>query len=132
MNEENKRRNLRQAMAEAQSIYEEAELLVRHGKFKGAVSRAYYSVLCGARALLLSLGVEARTHSGVAHLVYEHFVQTGRLEPATARVLRVLQVSREDADYELAAIVTGEMAAAALVDAGNYLTSVRQLLAADG
>lgn len=129
MTEENRRHNQAQQWSQAREALEEARLLLDHDKTKGAVSRAYFAALHAARALLLSVGMEARPHTGVSHLVYQHFVEPGQLDPAIARYLRTLQTAREDADYETAAVFTQRMAAEALQQASTYLEQVGLLLA---
>lgn len=128
MTESNRRLNARQALNEALSSLDDAEFLCQNGRLKSAVSRAYYGALQAARALLFSVGLEAATHSGVAHLVYQHFVASHLLRPEVARLLRRLQVAREDADYEMAALITPEMGAESVNEARIYLQAVRQIL----
>ena len=50
---------------------ESARILLRTGRFDDAISRAYYAAFYAARALLLLLGVEARTHEGVLAMLCE-------------------------------------------------------------
>lgn len=128
MTEVNRRRNAWDALRQARASLSDAELLLAHGRLKSAVSRAYDAALQAARALLFSAGLEAATHSGVAHLVYQHFVATHLFKPEIARYLRRLQVVREDADYEPGALLTQEMAAESLQEARAYLKAVTELL----
>ncbi len=128
MTETNRQRNAHRALQEATTSLDDAEFLCQNGRLKSAVSRAYYAALQAARALLFSKGLEASTHSGVAHLVYEHFVAPRTLRPEVARLLRRLQVAREDADYEMAALLTPQMAAESVAEAGTYVQAVNRIL----
>lgn len=51
----------------------------------GVLSRAYYAVFHAARALLVSLGLEIKSHRAVLNQMSDHFVRTGRLAPELAR-----------------------------------------------
>jgi len=64
------------------------------------VSRAYYAAFHYARALLLTVGLEPKTHRGVVDLVVEHFERPGRLAPEIASALARLQTFRGLADYD--------------------------------
>lgn len=132
MTEENKKANVAQEVAEALRTLSEAETLYKKKLYKGAVSRAYYAALHNARALLLSLGLEAKTHAGVAHLVSLHFVKSGRMEPATASLLPHLETDRVSSDYDAASAYTREMARDRLKQARTYGEAVRVILQHDG
>ena len=67
--------------------FEEAELLLAAAKLAGAVSRAYYGAFHHARALLLTVGEEPRTHGGLTRLLQSNFTRTGRIAPETAALL---------------------------------------------
>lgn len=66
---------------------EEAELLFAASKLAGAVSRAYYGAFHYARALLITVGEEPRSHNGLTRLLQRDFVRTSRLAPEVAALL---------------------------------------------
>lgn len=109
MTGENRRENFGLEMERAEAALRSSRLLCAHGEAADAVSRAYYAMLHGARALLLVEGVEARTHRGVVHQVNLLFVRQGRLDPELGRALSRQQADREAADYESGAVFTREM-----------------------
>ncbi len=76
-----------------------ARLCLDASLWNDAVSRAYYAAFHHITALLLSEGVEARTHGGVHDLLYLHFVKTGRFPAGEAKLFSALQKFREQADY---------------------------------
>lgn len=128
MTEENRRVNLLLLLEEADRALADAQLLFDAQSYKGAVSRAYYGALHHARALLLSEGVEPKSHGGVQHMIHQLFVRTGRMEPSHARILQQLEGDRLEADYEPAAVYTEAMAREALASARLYGEVVRALL----
>ena len=101
MTDDQKRTNIAAEVARGESAFRSAELLLAAGQRADAVSRAYYAAFHYARALLLTLGEEARTHGGLDRLVQRDLVRTGKLAPETAagpesRSLRVLRAPRHD------------------------------------
>lgn len=132
MTEENKRINLQLLLEEADRAMADARLLFQASSFKGAVSRAYYSALNHARALLLSEGIEPKSHGGVQSMIHRTFVRAERLDPASARILQQLEGDRLEADYEPASVYTRDMAEEALRNAQVYGETIRALLNSSG
>ena len=94
-----------------------------------ALTRTYFAVFHGARALLYAAGLEPRTHAGVQHLFNLHFVRSGRFDAAVARLLARLQKYREEADYSRAFIVDAGGAREELEAARSFVESVRARIA---
>lgn len=129
MTGENRRRNAADELARAETCLTEARSLHAASLPYGAASRAYYAVFHAARALLFSLGLEARTHKGVVSLVGEHFVRPGRLSSTMGRLVSRMQRDREDADYAIGAVFTDEEVSRMLGEAETFLTEARRLIA---
>jgi len=128
---ENRARNATAELERAGECLEEVRTLRSRGHpYGAAASRAYYAVFHGARALLVSVGLEARSHRGVIALVGRQFVQTGRLSSDQGRILSRLQRDREDADYLMGALFTDLEAADAIANAEAVLDAVRRLVSA--
>ena len=64
-----------------------------------AVTRAYFAAFHAAVALLVSAGLQARSHAGVHELFFRHFVENGPLSRSISKDLASLQRYREQADY---------------------------------
>jgi len=110
----------------------EAEILAAAGKATGAVSRAYYGAFHYARALLLTLGEEPRSHGGLTRLIQTHFVRTGRIAPEVGALLSRLLTIRQDADYTAEYVITEAMARADLAEARAFVAAAQAILSADG
>ena len=82
--------------------------------------------------ILLTEGLEARTHSGVATLLNLHFVRAGRLPSSAPRALTQLQGEREAADYDASAIYSQEDVEDIFARALESCQTCRTLLAQDG
>jgi len=97
----------------------------------GAVSRAYHAVFHASRALLFSIGLEAKSHKAVVSMIGDHFIRSGRLSPQMGRLLSRLQRDREDADYATGAVFTAEEAGKVLAEAEAFVAEARQVTAAE-
>jgi len=107
---------------------ESAAILLREKKFADAVSRAYYAAFHFARALLLSVGEEVRTHGGLERLLHRDFVRPGTLAPEIAVLYSHLLKHRGDADYTAEFVFTATVAKQQLADAEKFVSVARELL----
>ncbi len=123
----NQRQNTADELARAEMCLAEARALRDAALPYGAASRPYYAVFHAATALLLSVGLEARSHKGVVALLGEHFVRPGRLSSRMGRLVSRMQRDREDADYAPGAVFTGDEAAQMIADAEAFFAEVRRL-----
>lgn len=128
MNVGNRIQAATEELSRAAACLDEARMLRANSYPYGAVSRAYYGAFHAARALLFSLGLEAKSHRAVVNMVGEHFVKTGRLTPDLGRLVSRLQRDREDADYQTGAVFTDEEAATTIDDAERFVAAARALL----
>ena len=108
MTEGNKKENIKQQMERASEILKEAELLFEHGSLSGAVSRLYYFLLHSIRALLLTKGLEPKSHEGALRLLSLHFIKEAIFEPKASHTFAKLMKFREEADYSPVYIFTKE------------------------
>lgn len=99
MNEENKRENIREEIERADEAIRAANLLFENGFFKDAVSKLYYSLLYCIRALLLTKGLEPKSHESALRLFGLHFVKQGSFEAKDSHIFSKLMKYREEADY---------------------------------
>ncbi|MHC9543536.1 MAG: HEPN domain-containing protein [Vulcanimicrobiota bacterium] len=102
MTEENRRLNVQFEYEKADVSVREVEVLIEQSLWAAAVSRAYYGMFHLARALLFALGMEAKSHSGMVHLLSAHLVRTEAFPPEMIRAFSRMQRLREDADYQTA------------------------------
>ncbi|RJR32486.1 MAG: HEPN domain-containing protein [Desulfobacteraceae bacterium] len=108
MNEDNKRKNLLEEIERAKESMEAAELLFKNGFTRDAVAKLYYSLLYTVRAVLLTKGLEPKSHEGALRLFSMHFVKEGVLEAKDSHVFSKLMKYRQEADYNPSYIFTNE------------------------
>lgn len=106
MTDENKRANITAELARSDESFRAAVVLLEADLPYDAESRLYYAAYHAAVALLLTRGLEPRSHTGVANLLGLHFVKTGRFDPDDARLFARLQKYRVEADYSTDFVLT--------------------------
>jgi len=123
--------NARENALEERARGDEALAAARHlldGTFySDAVSRAYYAAFHWARALLVSRGIEPRTHRGTIQLIVLHFVKEGHLAESDAATLAHLETYRELSDYNAAASFTRAQAEEEIARAGQFIEACRKV-----
>jgi uncharacterized protein (UPF0332 family) len=107
-----------------------AEALLGLGLHNDSVSRAYYAAFHYARALLLLLGLEPKTHRGVLALLSEHYEKPGLISPDFVSSLAQLQAFRNLADYDAASRIQAERAHGEVNASRAFVAAARALLTA--
>jgi uncharacterized protein (UPF0332 family) len=99
VNEQNKKENVREEINHADESMKAADLLYNNGFIRDAVAKLYYSLLYTVRAMLLTKGLEPKSHEGAPRLFGLHFVKQGLFEPEDSHVFSRLMKYRQEADY---------------------------------
>ena len=99
MKEKNQRENVREEIDHAKESMKAADLLFNNGFIRDAVAKLYYSLLYMVRAILLTKGLEPRSHEGALRLFGLHFVKQGIFEAKDSHVFSRLMKYRQEADY---------------------------------
>ena len=108
MNEGNKKENVREEIEHADESMKAADLLFNNGFIRDAVAKLYYSLLYTVRAMLLTKGLEPKSHEGALRLFGLHFVKQGLFEPEASHVFSRLMKYRQEADYNPTYVFTPE------------------------
>ena len=129
MTDENIRRNVSEEVARGNEALRASKHLLAGGFCNDAVSRAHYAAFHWASALLLTKGVQVRTHRGLIQLFSLHFVKSGPLPQEVAAFLGRLETSRELSDYAAAARFDATEARRELDQAERFIAACRPFLA---
>jgi uncharacterized protein (UPF0332 family) len=132
MTDENKRAAIAAELARCDESLRAATLLVDAGLLHDAESRLYYAAYHAAVALLLTEGIEPRSHSGIAQLLGLHFVKPGRLGADEARTFARLQKYRLEADYTAEFALTRDALDEDLTACRTFIERVRAAIASPG
>ncbi len=108
MNEQNKKKNISEELQRANEVIKAASILYKEGLLNDAVSRLYYFVLYNIRALLLTKGLQAKSHEGALRLFGLHFVKERIFSTKSSHIFSKLMKYREEADYNPSYMFTAE------------------------
>jgi uncharacterized protein (UPF0332 family) len=128
MTAENARDNARQEMRHGDQALLAARHLLEGGFYNDAISRAYYAAYHWARALLLSRGLDPKTHRGVIQLISLHYVKEGGLSDEQGALLAHLETYRELCDYTSSADFSEAQAREELARAERFIAACRPLV----
>lgn len=128
MTGDNIRANLAEEIARGEECLRAAEHLFAGGFFNDAVSRAYYAAFHWARALLLTKGIDPKSHRGVMQLISLHFVKDGVLPAEAAAALSQLGAFRELSDYNSSADFSAANARAEISRAQAFMDACRPVI----
>ena len=106
MIDKNKMENIREEIERASQTMSAAILLFDNNLINDAVSRLYYFLLYNIRALLLTKGLEPKSHEGALRLFALHFIKEKLFEPKDSHVFSKLMKYREEADYNPSYVFT--------------------------
>jgi uncharacterized protein (UPF0332 family) len=127
----NIRANVAAELERASESLRAGALLIEAALLHDAESRLYYAIYHGAIALLLTEGIEPRSHAGTSTLLGLHFVRTGRLSPDDARLFARIQKYRLEADYGRDFVLTSDALREDLAACTGFLTRVRDIIGGD-
>ncbi len=108
MIEKNKKENIGEEIKRAKETMRVVNLLVENNFVNDAISKLYYFLLYNVRALLLTKGLEPKSHEGALRLFGLHFVKKGIFNPRDSHIFSKLMKFREEADYNPSYAFTNE------------------------
>lgn len=132
MSPENRRANIAEELAQSVEALAACELLSSEGLLRDAANRLYYAVFHVVRAVLLSEGLEAKSHKGLQSMLGLHFVKTGKLAAEMNEIFVRIQGYREAADYTRGFAPTEAEFARNLEGGKKLIAAGRDLLASGG
>lgn len=124
MSEKGGGEEIRDHLILAEECLEEAKNLLSNGFYRGAVSRAYYSMYHAARALLLTRNIAPRKHAGVLRMLGLEFVSEGYLEEVYAEAYKFAFDIRQKADYGIEFKIEKETAEEVVKNAEIFLQRI--------
>jgi uncharacterized protein (UPF0332 family) len=132
MTGENEVINAQAEFAKARAARRAAKALAELGLYDDASSRLYYSTFHLVSAALLTLGVQAQTHSGLTSVLGQHLVRPGLVPAQVAREFASLMGLRSQADYNRHFVMDSEGYEQAQLMADALFTSLEGFLATRG
>ena len=115
-------------LAKARDSIRAAELLARDGLYDFAVSRAYYTMLYMAEAMLLNQGLRFSSHGAVIAAFGKHLAKTDVVPRRFHHYLIDAQDSRVQGDYDIHSTQTADDASLAISRAREFIDLAERLL----
>ncbi|MBC8156096.1 MAG: HEPN domain-containing protein [Bacteroidetes bacterium] len=119
-------------MGNAYDCLQEARARASLELYKGACSRAYYAYFDTVRALLATVDVETRSHSGAHNLFSQHFVKNGPFTAQDSRFMSRLFLMRQSSDYDMETQVEWADTEEAIEVTAEFLLQVEAYLKQNG
>lgn len=77
-----------------------AQILLDNGNYKDSVSRSYYAMFTGIRAILAKDGIDYSKHSGVIAYFQKEYIKTGIFEKKYSKYIQTAFQVRNSSDYD--------------------------------
>ena len=114
----------------ADEALDDAAFLLQGNRLKAAANRAYYAMFHAVQAVLASAGVRRpRTHSGAINLFSRYWVRTGKVDRVFAKDLQDAFDLRQTSDYDVYAVMGGEVVGETIDRAKAFVAEVKRLFA---
>ena len=115
-------------LEKAEEKLRNAKVLLKEKFVDDAISRAYYSAFLSAKALLLLLGSDVKTHSGLITMFNLKVVRGGLLPREIGRYLSELFEARQTSDYSPISLFDIEDAKEYIKKAELLLSAVKEII----
>ncbi len=96
--------------------------------FDDAVSRAYYGMFYAAKAALISIDIDAKSHGGVLNQFSSHFIITGKMDRECGRMLASAMQERQVSDYSPLLTMSQANAERIISEAKIFVARVKKML----
>src|SRR3989304_4059302 len=106
----------------------DAELLLKEQRWESSVKRSYYAALSAAKAALILLGIDPKTHEGVKTMVSKELVLRDLLSKEHGKWFRELLFEREDVDYADYVNIDAADAEQAHLHAGKFIEKIQEVV----
>jgi uncharacterized protein (UPF0332 family) len=100
LTDEQRRDIVRYRLENARKMMAEVESHRENGFYNTAVNRMYYACYYAATAMLISMGIEVKSHDGVRLNLGKHVVMQGLLSAELGRFYSRLFSKRSTGDYD--------------------------------
>jgi len=87
-------------MESAFNTFNAAKVLAKNGFWNSCVNRLYYAVFYAVNALLVSKGIQSKSHTSTKSQFSLHFVKTGKFAKKYGQLLSQLYDWRQKGDYD--------------------------------
>ena len=108
--------------------YTEAIGIATLGYWNAVANRLYYACYYVTSALLIKNNYEAQTHSGIIHLLGQHFIKESIVSKESGKLYSRLFEIRQTGDYDDLFNLTEEDVKPLIAKAKNYIDEISALI----
>lgn len=130
MNEEFSEEDLiNHRLNKARVNFAEAKGAAKAGFLNSSINRLYYSCFYALTALLFKENINAKTHSGVRHMLGLHFIETGKISRELGKFYSTLFESRQQNDYEDFFVIEDEFLIKLISETEEFIATIEAHIA---
>ena len=126
--EEQRKQTISAYLTRSHEDIDTARLLFANGRYKVALTRAYYAIFYAASATLLSEGIKRSKHSGVLSAFRQSFIKSGVIGAEYSDTYGAAMDARELSDYELWFMPAEEFTETVIADAEGFVARMERYL----
>ena len=112
----------------AEKLLQDAKREFEMGLYGRCCSTSYYAMFHAAKAMVLSLGKDSRTHRGIIYLVWENREKLKLSENDCSKLSRSFDL-REESDYGIFKEISKDLAEDILEDAEDFIHKAKNVIA---
>jgi len=83
----------------AKSLLSSSEKLIEIGDYKSSANRAYFAIFNAMRAVLATVGIDNKKHSGIISAFRLNFIKNNKLDITLSDIITDLFQVRTESDY---------------------------------
>lgn len=112
----------------AQRTFEEMEVAIAAQKWGMAANRIYYAVFHAVTAMFIYDGHPVGTHRGAKAILGQHYVLSGKISTASAKLFAQLETLREKADYNIMFVAQDKDVMPHVDRARNFIEEIKRIV----
>lgn len=126
-----KKQHISYRIKRARETYQDALLLFEKKSYNSSINRLYYAAFYATIALLLSKGIEIKSHTGVKQKLGEEFVLKKMISKDQAKTYSLLADYRHKGDYDDLFDFDPDIVARLLTPVKEYIDRAEELIVND-
>lgn len=111
----------------AERLLQDAKREFNVGLYERCCSTCYYAMFHAAKAIILSLGKDSKTHRGTIYLIWENREKLGLSEEMCSKLSRAFDL-REESDYGIFKEISQDVAEELLRDAEEFINKAKVVI----
>ena len=115
-------------LEKARECLKDAERNLNDNAYAVAANRSYYCIYHAIRSVLITIGVEYKSHSGNISEFRRNFIKTGIFSVEFSDIIGSAFEVRNDSDYEDFYVISKEEVAEQTKNARIFLTAVEEYI----